>query len=68
MKPDADEVFHEPAIATVALVKRSAADPTEFRLPAKVAVEPVSVSTADQAILDAKLVVTPGLTVRLESA
>jgi hypothetical protein len=61
-----EEVSHEPAIETVEESKRRVAGPTAARFPAKTTVAPVSISVADHATFEAKVVLTPGSTVSPE--
>jgi hypothetical protein len=58
------EVSHDPAIESVAVPRLRTEGPFEVRLPAKTDVEPVSVSAPDQVMLEAKVVLMPGLTTR----
>lgn len=60
-----DEVSQDPAIVRAAEPKVAVAAPLEVRFPLKVAVADVRVSVPDQVKLEAKVVVTPALTVRL---
>jgi len=59
------EVFHDPAIDSVADPKVRTAGPMELRSPLKTDVELVSVRAPDQVMLEAKVVLTPGFTSRL---
>ena len=58
----AEEVSHDPAMEIVEVPRLRTARPFEVRLPSKVVVESVSVSAPDQVMLEAKVVLMPGLT------
>src|SRR5256712_50493 len=58
----AEEVSHDPAIESVDVPRLRTAGPLEVRLPSKMDVELVSVSAPDQVMLEAKVVLIPGLT------
>src|SRR5438093_11052827 len=58
----AEEVSHDPAIDSVEVPRLRTAGPLEVRLPSKMDVELVSVSAPDQVMLEAKVVLIPGLT------
>src|SRR3989442_14980896 len=58
----AEEVSHDPAMEIVEVPRLRTARPFEIRLPSKVVVEFVSVSAPDQVMLEAKVVLIPGLT------
>src|SRR3989449_10554132 len=58
----AEEVSHDPAMESVEVPMLSIAGPLEVRLPSKMDVELVSVSAPDQVMLEAKVVLIPGLT------
>src|SRR5256886_6627905 len=58
----AEEVSHDPAMESVEGPRLRTAGPLEVRLPSKMDVEFVSVSAPDQAMLEAKVVLIPGLT------
>src|SRR2546426_9102850 len=58
----AEEVSHDPAMESVEVPRLRIAGPLEVRLPSKMDVELVSVSAPDQVMLEAKVVLIPGLT------
>src|SRR2546428_1650995 len=58
----AEEVSHDPAIESVEVPRLRTAGPLEVRLPSKTDVELVKVSAPDQVMLEAKVVLMPGLT------
>src|SRR6266705_728546 len=58
----AAEVSHDPAIESVEVPRLRTAGPLDIRLPSKTDVELVSVSAPDHVMLEAKVVLTPGLT------
>src|SRR2546428_1619701 len=58
----AEEVSHDPAMESVEVPMLRIAGPLEVRLPSKMDVELVSVSAPDQVMLEAKVVLIPGLT------
>src|SRR3989454_12221124 len=58
----AEEVSHDPAMESVEVPRLRTAGPLEVRLPSKMDVEFVSVSAPDQVMLEAKVVLIPGLT------
>src|SRR5213594_1770450 len=58
----AEAVSHDPAIESVEVPRLRTAGPLEVRLPSKTDVELVSVSAPDQVMLEAKVVLIPGLT------
>src|SRR5213594_4480831 len=58
----AEEVSHDPAMESVDAPRFRTAGPLEFRLPLKTDVELVSVSAPDQVMLEANVVLIPGLT------
>src|SRR3989454_1948539 len=58
----AEEVSHDPAMEIVEVPRLRTARPFEIRLPSKVVVESASVSAPDQVMLEAKVVLMPGLT------
>src|SRR2546427_4485195 len=62
MRVAAEEVSHDPAIDSVEVPRLRTAGPLEVRLPSKMDVELVSVSAPDQVMLEAKVVLIPGLT------
>src|SRR3989475_5248578 len=62
MRVTAEEVSHDPAIDSVEVPRLRTAGPLEVRLPSKMDVELVSVSAPDQVMLEAKVVLIPGLT------
>jgi len=63
----AEDVFQEPAMDSVEDPKVRTAGPVELRLLSKTDVEPVSVRAPDQMMLEAKVVLIPGFTSRLNS-
>src|SRR3989475_12209981 len=58
----AEEVSQDPAMETVVVPRLRTARPLEVRLPSKTVVELVSVSAPDQVMLEANVVLMPGLT------
>src|SRR5256712_11551407 len=58
----AEEVSHDPAMESVEVPRLRTAGPLEVRLPSKMDVELVSISAPDQVMLEAKVVLIPGLT------
>src|SRR2546425_2157533 len=58
----AEEVSHDPAIESVVVPRLRTARPLEVRFLSKMDVELVSVSAPDQVMLEAKVVLIPGLT------
>src|SRR2546422_6176649 len=62
MRVAAEEVSHDPAIDSVEVPRLRTAGPLEVRLPSKMDVELVSVRAPDQVMLEAKVVLIPGLT------
>jgi hypothetical protein len=65
VKDDAEEVFHEPAMLTVADPNVMVAAPDEVRLELKVGVDEVSVRVPEKVRAPVKVVEIPELTVRL---
>ena len=61
-----DDESHDPAMAIEAKSKTRVAEPVEVTLPLKVTVVPVRVSAPDHVTLEEKVVLTPGITVRLK--
>src|SRR5881396_4416712 len=62
----ADDVSQDPAMEIEAKSKIRTADPVELTLPLKVIVVPVRVSVPDHVTFEEKVVLTPGITVRLK--
>src|SRR6267143_350860 len=62
----ADDVSQEPAMEIEARPKVRTAGPVELRLPLKMIVVPVRVSVPDHVTFDEKVVLIPGITVRLK--
>src|SRR3989475_5120327 len=58
----AEEVSHDPAMESVEVPRLRSAGPLEVRLPSKMDVELVSVSAPDHVMLEANVVLIPGLT------
>src|SRR5256712_8295784 len=58
----AEEVSQDPAMETVVVPRLRTARPLEVRLPSKMVVELVSVNAPDQVMLEANVVLMPGLT------
>src|SRR5256886_5692446 len=61
-----DDESHDPAMAIEARSKTRVAEPVDVTLPLKVTVVPVRVSAPDHVTLEEKVVLTPGITVRLK--
>src|SRR5437762_9636737 len=61
-----DDESHDPAMAIEARSKTRVAEPVEVTSPLKVTVVPVRASAPDHVTLEEKVVLTPGITVRLK--
>src|SRR5437660_12313978 len=61
-----DDESHDPVMAIEARSKTRVAEPVDVTLPLKVTVVPVRVSAPDHVTLEEKVVLTPGITVRLK--
>jgi hypothetical protein len=61
-----DDESHDPATAIEARSKTRVAEPVDVTLPLKITVVPVRLSAPDHVTLEEKVVLTPGITVRLK--